>query len=97
MCGREPGGTNAPAVGVCPAAAAVVLDGVHGGTNAGRACWVVAGTFCKGRAAQGTFANKYADCGKCRFFREIRREELALVPTYILIAIAEGEKVLEPG
>ncbi|MDH4164450.1 MAG: hypothetical protein OEW15_17440 [Nitrospirota bacterium] len=34
-------------MGLCPAAAEEALDGVHDGTNAGRSCWVVAGTLCK--------------------------------------------------
>lgn len=37
--------------------------------NFGRVCWVVAGTFCEGKA-QGTFARKCEDCRKCRFFRD---------------------------
>jgi len=36
----------------------------------GRACWVVAGTFCEGKA-QGTFAQKYEDCSKCDFFKKV--------------------------
>lgn len=38
--------------------------------NFGRTCWVVAGTFCEGMA-QGTFAQKYEDCLKCKFYREV--------------------------
>lgn len=37
----------------------------------GRVCWVVAGTFCEGKV-QGTFAQKYEDCGKCDFYRTVR-------------------------
>ena len=35
----------------------------------GRACWVVAGTFCEGRV-QGTFAQKYENCRKCEFYQK---------------------------
>ena len=49
------------------------LDGVHGGTNAGRACWIVAGTLCGGEV-QGTFARKYASCDKCDFYRTVMEE-----------------------
>jgi hypothetical protein len=73
-CGREPGGKKAEELGVCPAATEKGLGGVHGGKNAGRACWVVAGTFCKGEV-QGTFAQKYRDCNLCDFFRQVRQEE----------------------
>ena len=40
-CGREPGGSETESLGVCPAAVESRLDGVHGGRNAGRACWIV--------------------------------------------------------
>ncbi len=73
-CGREPGGLNAEELGICPAATEEKLDGVHGGKNAGRACWVVAGTFCEGKA-QGSFAKKYDTCGKCDFYQSVWQEE----------------------
>ena len=73
-CGREPGGKNVKELGLCPAASDDRLHGVHGGKNAGRACWVVAGTFCDGKV-QGTFAQKYQDCALCDFFELVRKEE----------------------
>jgi|Deesub1362A_J573_1020465.scaffolds.fasta_scaffold00424_27 two-component system NtrC family sensor kinase len=41
----------------------------------GRICWVVAGTFCDGKA-QGTFAQKYEDCRKCEFYQKVREKEI---------------------
>jgi len=38
----------------------------------GRVCWVVAGTFCEGKV-QGTFAQKYEDCGKCDFYQSAKK------------------------
>lgn len=73
-CGREPGGTHVHDHGVCPAATETRLDGVHGGRNAGRACWVVAGTMCKGEV-QGIFARKYLDCVICDFYDKVIAEE----------------------
>jgi hypothetical protein len=73
-CGREPGGVNAGVLGVCPSAEDGRLDGVHGGVNGGRACWVIAGTFCGG-SIQGTFAQKLQDCSLCKFYRQVRVEE----------------------
>lgn len=73
QCGREPGGKRVD-LGVCPASAETRLNGVHGGINAGRACWVVAGTLCGGKV-QGTFAKKYDTCEQCDFFNLIRQEE----------------------
>jgi two-component system NtrC family sensor kinase len=41
----------------------------------GRACWVVAGTFCEGKV-QGTFAQKYENCEKCDFYQGVVRKEI---------------------
>jgi hypothetical protein len=73
QCGREPGGKRGD-LGVCPASVEIRLNGIHGGINAGRACWVVAGTLCHGKV-QGTFAKKYDTCEQCDFFNLIRQEE----------------------
>lgn len=72
-CGRGPNGHNVSIRGICPAARETRLHGVHGGINGGRACWVVAGTFCKGRV-QGVFAEKYQTCQECDFYRKVQRE-----------------------
>jgi hypothetical protein len=73
QCGREPGGSKAY-LGICPSAVESALDGAHGGTNAGRSCWVVAGTQCGGQE-QGTFAHKYHNCEKCDFYQMVKKEE----------------------
>lgn len=73
-CGREPGGANAASQGVCPASVAEAFDGFHGGINAGRACWAVAGTFC-GNQPTGTFAKKLKTCTNCDFHEHVIREE----------------------
>ncbi len=73
-CGREPGGEKVKDLGICPATIEKKLDSVHEGKNAGRACWVVAGTFCKGEV-QGSFAQKYKNCEKCDFYQAVRKEE----------------------
>jgi two-component system NtrC family sensor kinase len=38
----------------------------------GNVCWVVAGTFCEGKV-QGTFAQKYENCGKCDFYQKAKK------------------------
>lgn len=73
-CGREPGGAKAKELGVCPAAVDTKHDGLHGGKNAGRACWFIAGTLCAGEV-QGTFAKKYRDCAVCDFYNKVKDEE----------------------
>jgi hypothetical protein len=72
-CGREPGGANA-GDGACPAASDSRLDGVNHGTNGGRACWAVAGTFCDNEV-QGTYAAKLATCFECPFYNLVLTEE----------------------
>lgn len=73
-CGRELGGAHVDDLGVCPAATTRKLDGVHGGKNAGRSCWVVAGTLCGGEV-QATFARKFKNCQECDFYKQVQREE----------------------
>ncbi|UCG79458.1 MAG: hypothetical protein JSV21_03135 [Nitrospirota bacterium] len=73
-CGRQPQGEHVHDLGICPAAVEERLDGEHDGVNAGRACWVVAGTFCGGKK-QGTFAEKYKSCEQCDFYGAVHDEE----------------------
>jgi hypothetical protein len=79
-CGREQGGVHSKELGVCPASAETKLDGMHHGKNAGRACWVVAGTYCSGKP-QGTFARKHLKCETCNFYNQVKKEE---VPSFSL-------------
>ncbi len=72
-CGREPGGLRND-LGICPTAVETRLHGAHEGKNAGRACWIVAGTLCGGKE-QGTFAQKYHNCEKCDFYQMVKQEE----------------------
>jgi hypothetical protein len=74
-CGREPGGSKVAELGVCPVAEENRADGIHGGMNGGRCCWVVTGSLCKGQL-QGTYAEKFGDCHKCEFYELVRAEEL---------------------
>ena len=73
-CGRQPQGAKVGELGLCPAPLQQELDDVHGGTNGGRACWVIGGTFCKGEL-QGTFAQKFKNCEQCDFYQLVRKEE----------------------
>jgi len=73
-CGREPGGEKANELGVCPAADSPAFEGLYQGKNAGRACWLVAGTFCNSRT-QGSFAKKRTSCKSCRFYQQIHGGE----------------------
>ena len=74
QCGREPGGKKVAMLGVCPAAADSIFHGFNEGNNAGRICWLVAGTFCNEKV-QGTFAEKQSSCKDCDFYKQVHAEE----------------------
>lgn len=74
-CGREMGGPEVAEHGICPAYTEARLNGIHGGRNAGRSCWVIAGTFCGGKV-QGTFAEKEKSCLACDFYKIVRQKEV---------------------
>lgn len=73
-CGRQPGGSKTGEFGICPATIYSDLDGIHNGKNAGRACWVVAGSLCGGKI-QGTYAQKLTNCWRCEFMNSVKQEE----------------------
>ncbi|MBI4846336.1 MAG: hypothetical protein HY810_07710 [Candidatus Omnitrophica bacterium] len=73
-CGRQAGGVKTQEFGVCPAAVERKLDGVHGGMNAGRACWALTGTLCGG-SVQGSYAQKEGNCLACNFYKQVKEEE----------------------
>ena len=73
-CGREPGGEHVAELGVCPAATSAQYNGVHGGKNAGRACWTVTGTYCNGKVS-GSYAEKLPDCKICAFYQFVMQQE----------------------
>lgn len=89
-CGRQQEGSRTRGVPGCPVTTERRLDGVHGGMNAGRACWVVAGTLCRGET-QGTFVEKYNDCRACNFYLKVLDDE---GPSFqspgALLAVLEG-------
>ena len=74
QCGREPGGKSIVELGVCAAATDGEYDGTNNGKNAGRFCWAVTGTLCKGEV-QGHFAAKFKNCILCSFFQKVQQQE----------------------
>lgn len=88
-CGREPDGKKVNAFGTCPAATEKSIDGIHRGDNAGRACWIIAGTFCGGEI-QGSYATKSENCSECDFFNLVLEEEKTSVQeaTHLLKALS---------
>jgi len=73
-CGREPNGSNADNLGVCPASTAESQNNINNGVNAGRFCWKVAGTLCFDTIT-GTYASSIVSCLQCPFFKKVKAEE----------------------
>ncbi|MDO8488581.1 MAG: hypothetical protein Q7S42_00500 [Candidatus Omnitrophota bacterium] len=73
-CGREIGGINVAEAGVCPVVVETKANGIHGGINAGRCCWVVAGNLCEG-TGKGAFVDNFQSCVQCPFYGLVTREE----------------------
>ena len=73
-CGRQPGGEKEATLGTCVAATQTMANGIHGGINGGRACWVIAGTLCGGKV-QGSFADKVGACQACDFYKHVKDQE----------------------
>jgi hypothetical protein len=75
-CGREPSGAKVAELGVCPSSTDGRVNGMNVGTNGGRVCWAITGTFCGGKV-QGTFAMKLVNCMECEFYKLVAQEETA--------------------
>jgi len=61
------------------------LDGVHGGKKGGRACWMIAGTFCQGKV-HGLHAQKYLTCKDCDFYQRVHfKEGMDIIPSAVLL------------
>ena len=60
--------------GICPVLSEKEFNGVHGGINGGRACWIVSHTLCYG-TTQGTYEEKYETCTACDFYKSVLEEE----------------------
>ena len=73
-CGREPGGHNVGDLGLCAAATTKIMDGVHGGENAGRACWIVVGSKC-GNETISAAEKRRTTCMACDFYHMVQLQE----------------------
>jgi PPM family protein phosphatase len=67
-CGREK--DKASGIDPCPVFLNKDLRSHNEGEYAGRVCWLVAGTFCKGEL-QGSFAQKQSSCKSCEFYKYV--------------------------
>ncbi len=49
-------------------------NGINGGKNAGRICWLIANTMCRGDNAT-TFEDMITTCTECDFYKLVKEEE----------------------
>jgi hypothetical protein len=68
-CGRGP---EAPRHERCRVADEEALDGFNGGSNGGRSCWAVVGSY----GVDGFACEHTQQCSECDFRRLVAREEL---------------------
>jgi len=73
-CGREVGGKNVDALGVCPATSEEKYHEINKGVNGGRFCWLVEDTLCNGKV-QSAFLDKFEECLKCKFYLLVQKQE----------------------
>lgn len=91
QCGFVPGDDKSKKDN-CPACMEVRLDGIHGGKNGGRACWVINGTRCDG-SVQRSFRKKKKRCNDCSFYKTVLIEEdpgFVISPEFIRMLIDFG-------
>ncbi len=48
-------------------------NGINGGINAGRICWLIANTMCKGDT-ENAFETMITTCGECDFYKLVKAE-----------------------
>jgi hypothetical protein len=92
-CGNGPGGAKGKNTQVCPVPEMGLYNGINGGTNAGRACWIVADSACDGDV-QMTFRHKLKACVECDFYNAVSEEEGAelALPLKVLEDLLSGIK-----
>lgn len=73
-CGRGPEGDKVDESGLCPAAAETAADGLNGGINGGRICWVIGENGCKDMTMFPDLKPEDC-CFQCEFRFKVKNEE----------------------
>ncbi len=71
-CGQQRRGSKNRLV-KCPVPEMTSADGINGGKNAGRICWLIANTMCKGNGGS-IFEEIIKTCGECDFYKLVKEE-----------------------
>jgi hypothetical protein len=74
QCGREPGGKYKNKYETCPVSTKAVANGLNGGENGGRICWIIAESGCKCKV-KCSVRNVRHSCFQCEFRYKIMAEE----------------------
>ncbi len=61
-------------IDTCPSSTELCTNRVNDGTNGGRACWAIAGTF-SGSESQCVCLGEMTSCRECDFYKIVQREE----------------------
>jgi hypothetical protein len=73
-CGRDIENKRVDGSSICPALLETGLNGIHGGKNGGRVCWIIPGTLCGGWT-QRKLVPKYVLCRLCNFKKTVFKDE----------------------
>lgn len=73
-CGKAPGGDKADEIGICPVANEASANGLNGGVNGGRICWVIA-AVCYKEKIKCHDSQKISSCFDCKFHNQVMAEE----------------------
>ena len=74
-CGREPGGRNILQYGVCSIPVAIDCDGINGGKNGGRACWLWRELACV-KIMQKCSVQEIRECRECDFYLFVKKKRV---------------------
>jgi hypothetical protein len=71
-CGKHKSGVDGSSP--CQVPKMSMYDGVNGGKNGGRVCWIITDSACDG-GVQVTFHHKLETCAACDFYKTVKEEE----------------------
>jgi len=90
-CNSNTGNDRIKKSDVCPVFSKTALDGINGGKNGGRSCWLIPGTLCGSRIQRAIIPKSIA-CRLCDFKRHVLREEnphRIITDTFLTMLIQE--------
>lgn len=73
-CGKEPVRDNGGKFETCPIASETLANGLNGGVNGGRICWVIAEVCCEHKVDPHNLQWKYS-CFSCEFRFKVMTDE----------------------